>query len=81
MRLLPALLLFASVASAAETATLDHAKYTEALKAFRQGKASALPALTDPVVEIRRAAIDYHPERLVDETTAPLAGQVGAGLG
>ena len=81
MRLLPALLLFAAVASAAETATLDHAKYTEALKAFRQGKASALPALTDPVVEIRRAAIDDLRERLVDEPTAPLAGQVGAVLG
>ena len=48
MRLLPALLLFAAVASAAETATLDHAKYTEALKAFRQGKASALRA--DPTI-------------------------------
>ena len=81
MRLLPALLLFAAVASAAETATLDHAKYTEALKAFRQGKASALPALTDPAVEIRRAAIDDLRERLVDEPTAPLAGQVGAVLG
>ena len=81
MRLLPALLLFAAVASAAETATLDHAKYTEALKAFRQGKASALPALTDPAMEIRRAAIDDLRERLVDEPTAPLAGQVGAVLG
>ena len=81
MRLLPALLLFATVASAAETATLDHAKYTEALKAFRQGKASALPALTDPAMEIRRAAIDDLRERLVDEPTAPLAGQVGAALG
>jgi hypothetical protein len=81
MRLLPALLLFAAVASAAETSTLDHAKYAEALKAFRQGKASALPALTDPVVEIRRAAIDDLRERLVDEPTAPLAGQVGAVLG
>ena len=80
MRLLPALLLFAAVAGAAETSSLDHAKYADALKTFRQGKATALTALMDPVVEIRRAAVDDLRERLVDEPTAPLAGQVGAAL-
>jgi HEAT repeat protein len=40
-----------------------------------------LPALTDPTWEIRRAAVDDLRERLVDEPTAPLAGQVGATLG
>jgi hypothetical protein len=81
MRRLPALLLFAAVANAAETATLDHAKYTAALKSFRQGKAAALPALTDPAVEIRRAAVDDLRERLVEEPADHLAGQVGAALG
>jgi len=80
MRLLPALLLFAAVAGAAETSSLDHAKYTETLKAFRQGKAAALPALMDPVVEIRRAAVDDLRERLVDEPVGHLASQVGAAL-
>jgi HEAT repeat protein len=81
MRFLPALLLTVALAGAAETATLDHAKYAEALKSFRQGKSPALPALTDPTWEIRRAAVDDLRERLVDEPTAPLAGQVGATLG
>ncbi len=81
MRFLPALLLFGAIAGAAETCTLDHAKYTEALRSFRQGKASALTALADPSVEVRRAAIDDLRERVVDEPSAPLAAQVGAVLG
>jgi hypothetical protein len=81
MRLLPVLLSVTALLGAAETASLDHAKYTEALKSFRQGKASALPALMDPVVEIRRAAIDDLRERLVDEPAGHLAGLVGAALG
>jgi hypothetical protein len=81
MRFLPVLLLSVAFASAAETAPLDHAKYTDALKAFRQGKAQALAALTDPAAEVRRAAVDDLRERLVDEPTAPLAGQIGGVLG
>lgn len=80
MRLFPALLLSTALACAAETPTLDHAKYTAALKAFRQGQTSALGALTDATPEIRRAAVDDLRERLVDEPNAPLAAQVGATL-
>lgn len=81
MRLLPALLLSVALAGAAETSTLDHAKYAAALQSFRQGKATALAALADPALEVRRAAVDDLRERLVDEPTAPLAGHVGAVLG
>lgn len=81
MRLLLALLLSVALAGAAETSTLDHAKYAAALQSFRQGKAAAMAALTDPVVEVRRAAVDDLRERLVDEPNAPLAGQIGDALG
>ncbi len=80
MRLLPALLCSLVAALAAETPSLDHAKYTAALKSFRLGQSKALDALTDAAPEVRRAAVDDLRERLVDEPTAPLAGQVGAAL-
>jgi len=81
MRFLPALFISAALVGAAETPALDHAKYTAALQSFRQGQAKSLAALTDASPEMRRAAVDDLRERLVDEPTAPLAGQVGATLG
>ena len=78
---LPALLLAAATLGAADRPAVDHAAYTAALKGFRQGKAKSIDALkqTDAAAAVRLAAIDDIRERLVDEPTSPLTGEV-AGL-
>lgn len=63
---------------ASEATALDHAKYTAALQAFRQGKVAAVTGLAAASPEVRRAAVDDLRERLVDTPDAPLATQVGA---
>lgn len=83
MRSLLALLLAASVAFAADRPAVDHAAYTAALKDFRKGAAKSIEALkkTDAPAAVRLAAVDDVRERLVDEPTSPLAGEVAVLLG
>ena len=61
-----------------ETAPLNHAAYTEALKDFRSGKKSSLECLKDSAAaaELHRAAVDDVRERLVDAPDSPLADDV-----
>jgi hypothetical protein len=79
--LLPALLLAATTLVAADRPAVDHAAYTAALKDFRKGTAKSIDALkkADAAAAVRLAAIDDVRERLVDEPTSPLTGDV-AGL-
>ena len=71
-------LLFAVSLVAAERPAVDHATYTAALKDFRKGTAKSIDALkkTDVPAAVRLAAVDDVRERLVDEPTAPLTGEV-----
>ena len=76
-------LLFAASLLAAERPAVDHAAYTAALKDFRKGAAKSIEALkkADASAAVRLAAVDDVRERLVDEPTSPLAGEVAALLG
>ena len=77
------LLLFAASLFAAERPAVDHAAYTAALKDFRKGAAKSIDALKkiDASAAVRLAAVDDVRERLVDEPTSPLVGEVAALLG
>jgi hypothetical protein len=77
-RLLACALLLIPCLGWSQAAPLNHALYTEALKAFRSGQASSLASLkkTDTTLETRRAAVDDLRERLVDEPNSPLAQEV-----
>jgi hypothetical protein len=79
--LLPALLFAAATLAAADRPVVDHAAYTAALKDFRKGTAKSIDALkkADTAAAVRLAAVDDVRERLVDEPTSPLTGDV-AGL-
>lgn len=83
LRFLLALLFVASVAFAVDRPAVDHAAYTAALKDFRKGAAKSIEALkkADAPAAVRLAAVDDVRERLVDEPTSPLAGEVAALLG
>jgi len=63
-----------------QSTPLNHAHYTEALKAFRSGKSSSLESLKKPeaTLETKRAAVDDLRERLVDEPDSPLAHDVAS---
>ena len=76
-------LLFAASLFAAERPAVDHAAYTAALKDFRKGAAKSIDALkkADAPAAVRLAAVDDVRERLVDEPTSPLTGEVAALLG
>jgi hypothetical protein len=76
-------LFFAASLLAAERPAVDHAAYTAALKDFRKGTSKSIDALkkTDAPAAVRLAAVDDVRERLVDEPTAPLVGEVAALLG
>ena len=76
-------LLFAASLFAAERPAVDHAAYTAALKDFRKGSAKSIDTLKqkDAPVAVRLAAVDDVRERLVDEPTSPLVGEVAALLG
>lgn len=78
--LLPTLLFCCATLLAADRPAVDHAAYTAALKDFRQGKAKSVDALkqADTAASVRLAAIDDVRERLVDEPTSSLAGEVAA---
>jgi hypothetical protein len=78
--LLPALLFAAATLVAADRPTVDHAAYTAALKDFRKGAAKSIEALkkADSSAAVRLAAVDDVRERLVDEPTSPLTGEVAA---
>jgi uncharacterized protein (UPF0147 family) len=80
MRLLPALLFAAATLVAADRPAVDHAAYTAALKDFRKGAAKSIEALkkADSTPAVRLAAVDDVRERLVDEPTSPLTGEVAA---
>jgi hypothetical protein len=81
MRLIfPALLFAAATLVAADRPTVDHAAYTAALKDFRKGAAKSIEALkkADSAPAVRLAAVDDVRERLVDEPTSPLTGEVAA---
>jgi len=82
MRSLLALLFVASL-FAADRPAVDHAAYTTALKDFRKGAAKSIDALkkSDAPAAVRLAAVDDVRERLVDEPTSPLTGEVAALLG
>ena len=77
------ILLFAASLLAAERPAVDHAAYTAALKDFRKGTSKSINALkkSDASAAVRLAAVDDVRERLVDEPTAPLVGEVAALLG
>jgi hypothetical protein len=77
------ILLFAASLLAAERPAVDHAAYTAALKDFRKGTSKSIDALkkTDVPAAVRLAAVDDVRERLVDEPTSPLVGEVAALLG
>jgi hypothetical protein len=83
MRLLPALILAAATLVAADRPAVDHAAYTSALKDFRKGTSKSIDTLkkTDAPAAARLAAVDDVRERLVDEPTSPLVGEVAALLG
>ena len=76
-------LLFASSLFAAERPAVDHAAYTAALKDFRKGTSKSIDTLkkADAPAAARLAAVDDVRERLVDEPTSPLVGEVAALLG
>ena len=76
-------LFFAASLLAAERPAVDHAAYTAALKDFRKGILKSIDALkkTDAPAAVRLAAVDDVRERLVDEPTSPLVGEVAALLG
>jgi len=82
MRSLLALLFTASLL-AADRPAVDHAAYTAALKDFRKGTSKSIDTLkkADAPVAARLAAVDDVRERLVDEPTSPLVGEVAALLG
>jgi hypothetical protein len=82
IRSLFALLIVASL-FAAERPAVDHAAYTGALKDFRKGTAKSIDALkkADAPAAVRLAAVDDVRERLVEEPTSPLVGEVAALLG
>lgn len=71
-------LLFAVSLFAAERPAVDHAAYTAALKDFRKGSAKSIDTLkkADAPAAARLAAVDDVRERLVDEPTSPLVGEV-----
>ena len=71
-------LLFAASLLAADRPVVDHASYTAALKDFRKGSAKSIEALkkADASAAVRLAAVDDVRERLVDEPTSPLVGEV-----
>jgi len=77
------LLLFAASLLAAERPAVDHVAYTAALKDFRKGAAKSIDALkmSDAPAAVRLAAVDDVRERLVDEPTSPLVGEVAVLLG
>lgn len=83
MRLLTSLLFAAASLAAADRPVVDHAAYTVALKDFRKGAAKSVDALkkSDASAAVRLAAVDDVRERLVDEPTSPLTGEVAALLG
>ena len=76
-------LFFAASLLAAERPAVDHAAYTAALKDFRKGAAKSIEALkkADASAAVRLAAVDDVRERLVDEPSSPLTGEVAALLG
>jgi hypothetical protein len=76
-------LLFAASLFAAERPAVDHAAYTAALKDFRKGTSKSIDTLkkADAPAAARLAAVDDVRERLVDEPTSPLVGEVAALLG
>ena len=76
-------LLFAASVLAADRPAVDHAAYTAALKDFRKGSAKSIEALkkADASAAVRLAAVDDVRERLVDEPTSPLVGEVAGLLG
>ncbi len=76
-------LLFAASLLAVERPAVDHAAYTAALKDFRKGTSKSIDTLkkADAPAAARLAAVDDVRERLVDEATSPLVGQVAALLG
>ncbi|NBS05520.1 MAG: HEAT repeat domain-containing protein [Verrucomicrobia bacterium] len=73
-------LLFAASLIAAERPAVDHAAYTAALKDFRKGTSKSIDTLKKDKAEaaIQLAAIDDVRERLVDDPTSPLVGEVAA---
>jgi hypothetical protein len=79
--LLPALLFAAATLAAADRPVVDHAAYTAALKDFRKGTSKSIDALrkADASAAVHLAAVDDVRERLVDEPTSPLTGDI-AGL-
>ena len=83
MRLFTSLLFAATSLTAADRPVVDHAAYTAALKDFRKGASKSVEALkkADTTPAVRLAAIDDIRERLVDEPTSPLTGEVAALLG
>ena len=76
-------LLFAASLLAADRPAVDHAAYTAALKDFRKGTSKSIDTLkkADAPAAARLAAVDDVRERLVDEPTLPLVGEVAALLG
>jgi len=76
-------LLFAASLLAADRPAVDHAAYTAALKDFRKGSAKSIDTLkkADAPAAARLAAVDDVRERLVDEPTSPLVGEVAGLLG
>ena len=76
-------LLFAASLLAADRPTVDHAAYTAALKDFRKGSAKSIDTLkkADAPAAARLAAVDDVRERLVDEPSSPLVGEVAGLLG
>ena len=83
MRLFTSLLFAATSLTAADRPVVDHAAYTAALKDFRKGASKSVEALkkADTTPAVRLAAVDDVRERLVDEPTSPLTGEVAALLG
>ena len=71
-------LLFTASLLAAERPAVDHAAYTAALKDFRKGTSKSIDTLknADAPAAARLAAVDDVRERLVDEPTSPLIGEV-----
>ena len=76
-------LLFAASLLAADRPAVDHAAYTAALKDFRKGTSKSIDTLkkADAPAAARLAAVDDVRERLVDEPTSPLVGEVAGLLG
>jgi hypothetical protein len=76
-------LLFAASLLAADRPAVNHAAYTAALKDFRKGTSKSIDTLkkADAPAAARLAAVDDVRERLVDEPTSPLVGEVAGLLG